>query len=108
MLGDVQSLPNGNVLITGSTSGQISEVTTGGQAVASFKFSSVGYSDTATRSTARRRDNRAPPPVSLAGAVMRRADARPSGASFLWNAASQRFAAGPGPGGPSGPRGVAG
>ena len=45
VLGDVQSLPNGNVLITGSTSGQITEVTTGGQAVASFKFSSVGYSE---------------------------------------------------------------
>ena len=38
VMGDVQSLPNGNILITVSTSGQISEVTTGGQAVASFKF----------------------------------------------------------------------
>ena len=45
VLGDVQSLPNGNVLITGSTSGQITEATTGGQAVASFKFTSLGYSE---------------------------------------------------------------
>jgi len=45
VLGDVQSLPNGNILVTGSTSGQLTEVTTGSQVVATFKFSSLGYSE---------------------------------------------------------------
>ena len=45
VLGDVQGLPNGNVLVTASTSGQINEVTTGGQVVASFKWSALGYSE---------------------------------------------------------------
>ena len=37
VMGDVQSLPNGNILVTASTSGQITEITTGGQVVATFK-----------------------------------------------------------------------
>jgi hypothetical protein len=45
VMGDVQALPNGNILVTASTSGQITEVTTGGQAVATFKTSSFGYSE---------------------------------------------------------------
>jgi Arylsulfotransferase (ASST) len=45
VLGDVQSLPNGNILITASTSGQITEITTGSQVVATFKWSALGYSE---------------------------------------------------------------
>jgi len=45
VLGDVESLPNGNVLVTASTSGQITEITTGSQVVATFKWSALGYSE---------------------------------------------------------------
>jgi hypothetical protein len=45
VLGDVQSLPNGNILVTGSTSGQITELSTSMQVVASFKWSSLGYTE---------------------------------------------------------------
>ena len=45
VLGDVQSLPNGNVLVTASTSGQLTEITTGSQVVATFKWSALGYSE---------------------------------------------------------------
>ena len=44
-LGDVQGLPNGNILVTASNSGTITEVTTGGQTVASLKFAEVGYAE---------------------------------------------------------------
>jgi len=45
VLGDVQSLPNGNILVTASTSGQISEITTGGTVVATFKTTALGYTE---------------------------------------------------------------
>ena len=45
VMGDVQGLPNGNILVSASTSGNITELTTGGQVVANFKFSACGYSE---------------------------------------------------------------
>jgi hypothetical protein len=45
VMGDVQALPNGNILVTASTTGQITEVTTGGQVVATFKTSAFGYTE---------------------------------------------------------------
>ena len=45
VLGDIQRLPNGNYLITFSTSGQIHEVTSSGTLVAKFTASSFGYSE---------------------------------------------------------------
>ena len=45
VLGDIQRLPNGNYLITFSTSGQIHEVTSSGTLVAKFTSASFGYSE---------------------------------------------------------------
>jgi hypothetical protein len=45
VLGDIQRLPNGNYLITFSTSGQIHEVTSTGTLVAKFTATSFGYSE---------------------------------------------------------------
>jgi hypothetical protein len=45
VLGDAQFLPNGNILGTYSTTGQLSEVTSTGTLVATMKFSSLGYSE---------------------------------------------------------------
>ena len=45
MLGDVQHLPNGNYLITSSTSGQITEITSTGGVVMTIKMNSLGYSE---------------------------------------------------------------
>jgi hypothetical protein len=45
VLGDVQRLPNGNYLITSSTSGQITEITSAGQVVMTIKATSFGYSE---------------------------------------------------------------
>ena len=45
VMGDVQGLPNGNVLVTASTSGNITEMTTGGQVIANFKGSAFGYTE---------------------------------------------------------------
>jgi hypothetical protein len=45
VLGDVQRLPNGNYLITSSTSGQITEITSTGTVVMTLKTSSFGYSE---------------------------------------------------------------
>jgi hypothetical protein len=45
VMGDVQSLPNGNILVTASTSGQITELTTSMQVVATFKTTAFGYSE---------------------------------------------------------------
>ena len=45
VMGDVEGLPNGNVLVTASTSGQITEVTTAGQVIATFKTNAFGYTE---------------------------------------------------------------
>jgi hypothetical protein len=45
VLGDVQRLPNGNYLVTFSTSGQIHEISPSGTLVAKFTSSSFGYSE---------------------------------------------------------------
>jgi len=45
VLGDVQSLPNGNILVTASTAGQITELTTSMQVVATFKTTALGYTE---------------------------------------------------------------
>ena len=45
VLGDVQQLPNGNYLVTFSTSGQIHEISPTGALVAKFTASSFGYSE---------------------------------------------------------------
>jgi Arylsulfotransferase (ASST) len=45
VLGDVQRLPNGNILVTFSTSGQIHEVDPSGKLVAKFTGGSYGYSE---------------------------------------------------------------
>jgi hypothetical protein len=43
VLGDVQRLPNGNTLITYSTSGIIEEVTSSGDLVQTISANSFGY-----------------------------------------------------------------
>jgi Arylsulfotransferase (ASST) len=45
VLGDVQRLPNGNYLVTFSTSGQIHEISPSGALVAKFTSTSFGYSE---------------------------------------------------------------
>jgi len=45
VLGDVQVLPNGNVLVTASYTGQIIELTPTAQVVATFKTASLGYTE---------------------------------------------------------------
>jgi len=45
VLGDMQRLPNGNYLVTFSTSGQIHEISPTGALVAKFTSSSFGYSE---------------------------------------------------------------
>ena len=45
VLGDVESLPNGNVLVTASTSGQITELSSSMQIVATFKTTALGYTE---------------------------------------------------------------
>jgi hypothetical protein len=45
VLGDVQRLPNGNFLITFSTSGQIHEISPSGALVAKFTSGSFGYAE---------------------------------------------------------------
>jgi len=45
VLGDVQQLPNGNYLVTFSTSGQIHEISPSGALVAKFTSTSFGYSE---------------------------------------------------------------
>ena len=45
VLGDIQQLPNGNYLVTFSTSGQIHEISPSGALVAKFTTSSFGYSE---------------------------------------------------------------
>ena len=45
VLGDVQRLPNGNILVTSSTSGQIHEITRPAPVVAKFKSTAFGYSE---------------------------------------------------------------
>jgi hypothetical protein len=45
VLGDIQRLPNGNYLVTFSTSGQIHEISPTGTLVAKFTSSSFGYSE---------------------------------------------------------------
>jgi hypothetical protein len=45
VLGDVQQLPNGNYLVTFSTSGQIHEISPSGALVAKFTATSFGYSE---------------------------------------------------------------
>jgi Arylsulfotransferase (ASST) len=45
VLGDIQRLPNGNYLVTFSTSGQIHEISPSGTLVAKFTASSFGYSE---------------------------------------------------------------
>ena len=45
VMGDAQVLPNGNILVMASQSGQITEVTSGGQVVATFKATAFGYSE---------------------------------------------------------------
>jgi len=42
VMGDAQVLPNGNILVTASQSGQITEITSGGQVVATFVVGSTG------------------------------------------------------------------
>lgn len=44
-LGDAQRLPNGNTLVTSSSTGTIQEVTSGGQVIQEFKTASLGYAD---------------------------------------------------------------
>jgi hypothetical protein len=45
VLGDIQRLPNGNFLVTFSTSGQIHEISPAGALVAKFTASSFGYAE---------------------------------------------------------------
>jgi hypothetical protein len=45
VLGDVQRLPNGNVLVTFSTSGQIHEISPAGALVAKLTASEFGYAE---------------------------------------------------------------
>ena len=45
VMGDAQMLPNGNILVTASQMGQITEITPGGQVVATFKGMAFGYSE---------------------------------------------------------------
>ena len=45
VLGDIQQLPNGNYLVTFSTSGQIHEISPTGTLVAKFTSTSFGYSE---------------------------------------------------------------
>jgi hypothetical protein len=45
VMGDAQFLPNGNLLVTYSQSGQINEVTPSGQVVATFKGAAYGYTE---------------------------------------------------------------
>ena len=45
VLGDVQRLPNGNVLVTYSTTGQVHEVDPSGNLVMKITGSSLGYSE---------------------------------------------------------------
>ena len=45
VLGDIQQLPNGNYLVTFSTSGQIHEISPSGALVAKFTSTSFGYSE---------------------------------------------------------------
>jgi len=45
VMGDAEFLPNGNLLVTFSQSGQINEVTATGQLVASFKGTAFGYTE---------------------------------------------------------------
>jgi len=45
VLGDIQRLPNGNYLVTFSTSGQIHEISPSGTLVAKFTANSFGYSE---------------------------------------------------------------
>ena len=45
VLGDIQQLPNGNYLVTFSTSGQIHEISPSGALVAKFTSASFGYSE---------------------------------------------------------------
>jgi hypothetical protein len=45
VLGDIQQLPNGNYLVTFSTSGQIHEISPTGTLVAKFTATSFGYSE---------------------------------------------------------------
>jgi hypothetical protein len=45
VLGDVQQLPNGNYLVTFSTSGQIHEISPSGALVAKFTSTAFGYSE---------------------------------------------------------------
>jgi Arylsulfotransferase (ASST) len=45
VLGDIQRLPNGNYLVTFSTSGQMHEISPSGALVATFTGSSFGYSE---------------------------------------------------------------
>jgi hypothetical protein len=45
VLGDVQRLPNGNLLVTFSTSGQIHEIDRAGKLVMKLTASSYGYSE---------------------------------------------------------------
>ena len=45
VMGDVEFLPNGNLLVTFSQSGQINEVTSTGQSVATYKGTAFGYTE---------------------------------------------------------------
>jgi hypothetical protein len=46
VLGDIQRLPNGNILVTFSTAGQIHEIDPSGQLVASFQLAGqFGYAE---------------------------------------------------------------
>jgi hypothetical protein len=45
VMGDVQGLPNGNILVTFSQSGQMNEITSTGQLVATYKTSAFGYTE---------------------------------------------------------------
>ena len=45
VMGDTQFLPNGNLLVTFSQSGQINEVTSTGQSVATYKGTAFGYTE---------------------------------------------------------------
>ena len=45
VLGDIQRLPNGNYLVTFSTSGQIHEISPTGTLVAKFTSTAFGYSE---------------------------------------------------------------
>ena len=45
VMGDAEFLPNGNLLVTFSQSGQINEVTSTGQSVATYKGTAFGYTE---------------------------------------------------------------